>query len=133
MTTSIRILIADDHAQVRKDLRMVLQLADNFEVIGEAADGKSAVEQTLELHPDVVLMDLEMPGMSGLEAIRKIKSEGLAKVIVLTVHGYPAAQEASHQAGCDAFLVKGIDFSAILKTISQVLNPNTNHSYNKGD
>ncbi len=122
MTPSIRILIADDHAQVRQDLRMVFQLTDGYEVVGEAADGQAAVQQVLKLQPDLVLMDLEMPGVSGLEAIRAIKANCLTRVIVLTVHAYPAAREAAERAGCDAFLVKGIDLSIILKTIAQVLS-----------
>lgn len=121
MSPSTRILIADDHAQVRNDLRMVLQLEDGIEVVGDAADGQAAINQARALRPDVVLMDLEMPGMNGLEAIREIKRQDLARVIVLSVHGYPAAQEAALQAGCDAFLVKGSDFSTILRTITQVL------------
>lgn len=121
MSPSTRILIADDHAQVRNDLRMVLQLEDGIEVVGDAADGQAAINQARALRPDVVLMDLEMPGMNGLEAIREIKRQDLARVIVLSVHGYPAAQEAALRAGCDAFLVKGSDFSTILRTITQVL------------
>ena len=128
MSPSTRILIVDDHAQVRKDLRMVLQLAGGIEVVGEAADGQAAIDQTQTLQPDIVLMDLAMPGMNGLDAIREIKKQHVARIIVLSVHGYPAAQEAARQAGCDAFLVKGIDFSTILKTINQVLSTNPNFS-----
>jgi len=128
MSLKIRILIADDHAHVRDDLRMVLQLTDGIEVVGEAADGQAAIDQTRTLRPDIVLMDLEMPGMNGLEAIREIKRQKLTKIIVLSVHGYPAAQEAARLAGCDAFLVKGIDFSTILRTINQVLANNSNLS-----
>lgn len=129
MSPSTRILIADDHAQVRNDLRMVLQLEGGIEVVGEAADGQAAIDQARVLRPDIVLMDLEMPGMNGLEAIREIKKQRLAQVIVLSVHGYPAAQEAALQAGCDAFLVKGSDFSLIVRTITQVLSLNPNLSF----
>lgn len=122
MTPSIRILIADDHAQVRQDLRMVIELADGFEVVGEAADGQAAVQQALRLQPDVVLIDLEMPAGSGLDAIRALKARSRAQVVVLTVHAYPAARDAAERAGCDAFLVKGADFSIILKTIAQVMS-----------
>lgn len=128
MTPSTSILIVDDHTQVREDLRMVFQLAGGVEVVGEAADGRAAVKQSLALQPDIVLMDLEMPGMSGLEAIREIKKQSRARIVVLSVHDYPAAREAARLAGCDAFLVKGIDFSTILRTISEVLN-NSNLSF----
>ncbi len=128
MSLTTRILIVDDHAHVREDLCMVLQLAGGIEVVGEAGDGQTAIDQTRALKPDIVLMDLEMPGMNGLDAIREIKSQRLARIIVLSVHGYPAAQEAARLAGCDAFLVKGIDFSTILRTITQVLTNNSNLS-----
>ncbi len=126
MTPSTRILIVDDHAHVREDLRMVFQLAGGLEVVGEAGDGREAVSKAQSLHPDVILMDLNMPGMDGLQAIREIKSQGLGRVIVLSVHGYLTARAEACEAGCDAFLVKGVDISTILNTISQVLSTKSN-------
>ncbi len=103
-----RVLIVDDRPQVRQDLRTLLPLLWQVEVVGEAGDGAEAVQVAAALHPDVVLLDLEMPGVDGYEAARQIKSRGLAKrIVVLTVHGYPEAREKAWQAGVDDFVEKG--------------------------
>jgi DNA-binding NarL/FixJ family response regulator len=81
----IRILVADDHALVREGIRALLSLCDDLEVVGEAGDGKEAVEAARRLDPDVVLMDINMPGLGGLEATLAIRSENQrAKILVLT-------------------------------------------------
>lgn len=133
MSSSTRILIVDDHAQVREDLRMVFQLAGGIDVVGEAGDGQEAISKAQALHPDVILMDLKMPGMDSLEAIRAIKAEDLGKVVVLTLYGFPALREAARKAGCDGYLIKGADISTIVNTISQVLSTNSNLSNFEGD
>jgi len=81
----IRILIADDHALVREGIRALLSLCDDLEVVGEAADGKEAIAAARSLDPDVVLMDINMPGLGGLEATPEIlRSNPRAKILVLT-------------------------------------------------
>ena len=81
----IRVLIVDDHAVVREGLRTFLELQDGIDVIGEAADGLQAVEQTETLKPDVVLMDLIMPRVDGVQAMRSLQQQGSrSRVIVLT-------------------------------------------------
>ncbi len=81
----IRVLIADDHAILREGIGALLKLADDIEVVGEAADGRQAVEKCQQLDPDVVLMDIAMPGLGGLEATLELKKLGSrAKVLVLT-------------------------------------------------
>ena len=83
--SKIRILIADDHALVREGIHALLALCDDLEVVGEAADGSEAVEAARQLDPDVVLMDINMPGLGGLEATLAIRRENLrAKILVLT-------------------------------------------------
>jgi len=82
---SIRVLIADDHAIVREGIRALLQAADEIEVVGEAADGAEAIEATRRLRPDLVVMDIAMPGLGGLEATLQIRKEQPdVKVLVLT-------------------------------------------------
>lgn len=85
MARAIRIVIADDHPVVRIGVRNMLTESDGFEVLGEAADGDEAITQTLELQPDILLLDLSMPRMPGLEAMRAImNSSATVKVILLT-------------------------------------------------
>jgi DNA-binding NarL/FixJ family response regulator len=83
--SKIRILIADDHALVREGIRALLSLSDDLEVVGDASDGQEAIEATRRLDPDVVLMDINMPGLGGLEATLAIRRENQrAKILVLT-------------------------------------------------
>ncbi|MGO1334589.1 MAG: response regulator, partial [Cellulosimicrobium funkei] len=80
----VRVLLADDHAAIRAGLRLLLDAAPDVEVVGEAADGTAAVTNARALRPDVVLMDLRMPGVDGIEATRVITGERLAEVLVLS-------------------------------------------------
>jgi DNA-binding NarL/FixJ family response regulator len=81
----IRVLIADDHAILREGVRALLQLTDDIEVVGDAADGREAIEQCKRLDPDVVLLDIAMPGLGGLEAALEMKKQGLrAKILILS-------------------------------------------------
>ncbi len=88
MAEAIRILLVDDHAVVREGLRAFLALQEGFEIVGEAADGEQAVDRAVELEPDVILMDLVMPNLDGVSAMRELRRRGgraaKARVIVLT-------------------------------------------------
>jgi DNA-binding NarL/FixJ family response regulator len=118
--TAIRLLIVDDTAQVRRDLRTVLTLAGDIEVVGEATNGVEAVRLIETLQPEAVLMDLEMPVMDGYEATCQVKARWPAcRVIALTVHGYEAARQRASQAGVDAFIVKGAPVETLVQTISE--------------
>ncbi len=113
-----RILIVDDRAVVRAELNNVLQLLGNASIVGEAVDGWDAIHQAEALKPDIVLMDLEMPGLDGFEATRQIKARHLARiVIILTVYGDPSNQKRAVTAGADAFIVKGTELRTILELI----------------
>jgi DNA-binding NarL/FixJ family response regulator len=114
----IRVLIVDDMEQVRKDLRFLLQVSGEVEVVGEAADGLQAIQQAELLHPDVVVMDLEMPRMSGLQATTEIKRKGLAsRVVILSVHSDPQDMSLSIQAGADYFIQKGSSYAELIQAI----------------
>ncbi|MBI4465004.1 MAG: response regulator transcription factor [Acidobacteria bacterium] len=103
----IRVLIADDHAILREGLRALLGLSQDLEVVGEAADGKEAIEQCRRLHPDVVLMDIAMPGLGGLEATLEIKKEDpRAKVLVLTQYEDREYIRRFLKAGVSGYVLK---------------------------
>ena len=118
--TRRRVLIVDDNPQVRQELRTLLPLAGDIEVVGEAADGQGAIRLAQVLRPDVVLMDLEMPVLDGYEATRQIKAGSPAcRVVALTVHGYEAARQKASQSGVDVFLVKGVSVETLVQAISE--------------
>jgi len=103
----IRVLVADDQALVREGLTTLLGLADGIQVVGAAADGEEAVELAARLRPDVVLMDLRMPRMDGVEATRRVLAgEGAPRVLVLTTYADDESVLAALQAGALGYLTK---------------------------
>jgi len=117
-----RILIADDQRPARKGLHALLSLCPQVEVIGEAVDGRDAVLLAAEQRPDVVLMDLRMPVMDGLEATRRIKSAlPEVRVVMLTLHAEREAEALT--AGADAFVVKGGSSEALWAAIGGAGSP----------
>ena len=116
----IQVLIVDDVAQVRQDLCTLMRLAGGIEVVGEAANGLEALGQVEALHPEVVLMDLEMPVLDGYEATRQIKCRYPAcRVVALTVHGYEQARQKALQAGADDFIIKGAPLEILVRAIEE--------------
>lgn len=102
-----RILIVDDHAMIRRGLQSILRTLPDWEVSGEASNGEDAVRLTNDLKPDVVLMDISMPGMSGLEATRAIcKISPQTKVMLFTLHNTPEWVETALNAGARGYLLK---------------------------
>jgi DNA-binding NarL/FixJ family response regulator len=117
----IHILIADDHALFREGLRAILGTAPDCEVAGEAADGEDAVAQAFALHPDVILMDIQMPKLNGIEATRRVvKDQPKVGVIVLTMLEDDASVFAAMRAGARGYILKGADKAEVLKTIRAV-------------
>ena len=103
----VRILIADDHAFVRKAVRSLLESHEGWEICGEAADGEEAVQQTGNLHPDVIVMDIFMPNLGGLEATRRIhKDFPQSHVLILTLYGAPELAQVVREAGAEACILK---------------------------
>jgi DNA-binding NarL/FixJ family response regulator len=118
----VRVLIVDDHPVVRQGLQAVLSGDRHIRVVGEASNGEEAVEKAREVHPDVVLMDLRMPGMDGFEATRKLKDTLPATaVIVLTIYQDDAFVMEALRAGADGYLVKDAPKETILNAVHQAL------------
>jgi len=121
MAKSIRILIADDHAIVRKGIRALLATEADIEVVGEAADGKEAVEKAERLHPDVILMDLVMPGMDGIEATRRITTrQPEIRILVLTSFAEDEKVFPALKAGALGYLLKDAGPEELVRAIRQV-------------
>lgn len=114
----IRILVADDHLVVREGLQLILSMEDDLEVVGEAANGETAVRLTGELQPDVVLMDLRMPGMGGLEAIEQILAQWPEMaIVILTTYNEDDLMMRGLQAGARGFLLKDTGRETLFHTI----------------
>ncbi len=104
----IRLLIADDQALVRGGFRMILDAEADLEVVGEAADGEQAIAMTAALRPDVVLMDVRMPGLDGVEATRVIAARGVGRVLMLTTFDLDRLVADAVHAGASGFLLKDV-------------------------
>ena len=116
-----RIVIAEDHTILREGLRSLLVADPDFDVVGEAGDGRAAVQCVESLSPDLVLMDLSMPRMNGLEAIRDIKKQNpKTKIVVLTVHKTEEYILATLQAGADGYVLKDASHSELLMALRNV-------------
>jgi DNA-binding NarL/FixJ family response regulator len=117
----IRLLLADDHAVVRSGTRELLERQPDFHIVGEAVDGEEAVKLTDELQPDVVVMDVRMPKMSGVEATKRIKAENPdVRVLVLTAHDDDEYVFALLQAGANGYLLKTSEIDELVKAIRTV-------------
>jgi DNA-binding NarL/FixJ family response regulator len=121
MTQEIRLVLADDHAVVRSGTRELLEQQPDFKIIGEASDGNEAVRLAGELQPDVMVMDVRMPAMSGVEATREIKaSYPNVKVLVLTAHDDDEYVFALLQAGANGYLLKTAEIEELVRAIRTV-------------
>jgi DNA-binding NarL/FixJ family response regulator len=119
----IRVLLADDQALMRAGFRALLDAEDDVTVVGEAADGGSAVQLSRRLRPDVVLMDVQMPGLDGIEATRRIAADpGLAavRILILTNYGLDSYVFAALRAGASGFLLKNARAEEVVQAIRAV-------------
>ena len=122
----IRILIVDDHAILRDGIRALINLNDDVEVVGEASEGKEAIEKAQELAPDVVVMDIAIPGLDGLEVTRRIKKKNpRVKVLVLTQHEDREYILSSIRAGAAGFVPKRALGSDLIWSIRAVHSGNS--------
>jgi DNA-binding NarL/FixJ family response regulator len=118
---TIRVLVADDHPTFRRGLGALLASLDGVELVGEAPDGESAVELVRSLQPDVVVMDLDMPGIGGIEATRRIVgSHPSVAVLVLTMLEEDESVFAAMRAGARGYVVKGADTDDVLRALESV-------------
>ncbi len=121
-TKKKKIVIAEDHTILREGLKALLSSITELEVVGEAEDGREAMKLASELEPDLMLMDLSMPRMNGIEAIKEIKKHHPEiKILVLTVYKTEEYVLASLQAGADGYILKEADYSEFLLAIRNVL------------
>ena len=119
----ISVLIVDDHPVVRQGLRALLEVQDDIVVVGEAGDGRAAVSLAISLSPDIVLLDLKLPGMDGVAALQPLSAAGL-RVLVLTSATDPAAASQAIRAGAAGVLYKDIDPDALVRAIRSVHDGN---------
>ncbi len=116
-----RLVVVDDAERVRQDLCQMLSLCCDVEIVGQAANGLQAVDLVQALHPEAILMDLEMPVMDGYTATQMIKSfYPECRIIAFTVHGYKEAQDKAFKAGVDSFVVKGEPVENLVQAITQI-------------
>jgi len=121
-TEKKKIVIAEDHTILREGLKALLSSSTELEVVGEAEDGREAVKLASELAPDLILMDLSMPRMNGIEAIKEIKKRHPEiKILILTVYKTEEYVLASLQAGADGYILKEANHSEFLLAIKNVL------------
>jgi two-component system response regulator NreC len=121
MSEAIKVLIADDHTIFRSGLNLLLSSESDIEVVGEAMDGPSAVELTRQLKPDVVLMDISMPGLNGFQATQQIKERiPEASVLVLTMHRSEEYFFQMLEAGASGYILKGAETTELMNAVRSV-------------
>jgi DNA-binding NarL/FixJ family response regulator len=118
---AIKVLLVDDHQVVRRGLRTFLEVQDDIEVVGEAADGAEGVDRAQELMPDVILMDVKMPGMDGVEALRRLRElDNHARVLVVTSFTEQRTVVPALRAGAAGYVYKDVDPDALAGAIRSV-------------
>ena len=125
MADPLTVLIVDDHPVVRQGLRVLLEVHDGIEVAGEAADGEEALALAATLEPDVILLDLKLPGLDGVAVLTELRARGAgSRVLVLTSTNDPAQVSRAVRAGASGFLNKDVDPDALIRAIRAVNDGN---------
>ncbi|MCE0499151.1 MAG: response regulator transcription factor [Methylacidiphilales bacterium] len=125
-TDQITVLLVDDHSVFRKSLRVLVELEEDIEVVGEATNGHEAVEQNLSLQPEVIIMDMAMPLLNGLEATRLImETHPKTRVLMLSANPDPEYIEQAMLSGASGYLIKQSSTQFLAKGIREVLKGNT--------
>lgn len=126
MTENTRVLVIDDHPLLRKGACQLLELTEGFTVVGEAASGREGIELAKQLDPDLILLDLNMKGINGLETLRTLRDMGEdARIILLTVSNAPEDLIAAIRAGADGYILKDNDPDDILSLIGNAMQGQT--------
>lgn len=122
MPENTRVLVIDDHPLLRKGVCQLLELTDGFTVVGEAASGREGIEVAKQLDPDLILLDLNMKGINGLETLRTLRDMGVdARIILLTVSNAPEDLIGAIRAGADGYILKDNDPDDILRLIGNAM------------
>ena len=117
-----RLLIVDDHEIFRRGLRALLEPSSEWQICGEAVDGLDAVEQCKSLKPDIVVLDVSMPRLNGLEAARLIRRENPeSRIVIITQHDSPQIRSAAHEAGARAFVTKSAVGSELVSALRNLI------------
>lgn len=117
----IRVLMVDDHQLFREGLRLLLKKAQDIEIVGEARDGQEAIAQAEQLRPDVILMDIEMPGVNGIQATQRLTTAGTrAQILVLSMRTDERDVREAAESGAKGYLIKNISREELIEAIRSV-------------
>jgi DNA-binding NarL/FixJ family response regulator len=116
----VRVLVVDDHPAFRRALTSALEMVEGIDIAGEAGGGEAACEKAENLHPDLVLMDLSMPDLSGIDATRRIhRRQPELPVVILTAHADPGVEREARDAGVSGFLAKGTSLEELVVVLHE--------------
>lgn len=119
---NIRVILVDDHVLIREGIKQILELEDDISVIWQASDGDEGYEKALELNPDIILLDINMPNTNGIETLRKLKDIGIdSKIIMLTIHEDKEYILRTLNLGADGYIVKDSNADSFIKAIHHVM------------
>lgn len=122
----IKILLVDDHSLVRQGIKQILELEKDIKVIGQAADGEEAIEKVKELKPDIVLLDINMPKLNGIQTLRRLKDmDNTIKVMMLTFHKDKEYLYEIINIGADGYIIKDAESDSLIKAIRDVYSGET--------